>query len=591
MSIKVEKLSADCIVINADISANKPLKLFLHSDVHFDNPKCNRDLYFETLDLAKKQGRKSLCFGDFFCAMQGKYDPRRSKSDIRAEHNVSNYLDVMVKDSADKMRKYKDDFLLISEVNHESSIRRNCETDILDRFLERLGGNTARGKYQGWVKINLHSPGKIKTSSTRTINLFYHHGKFGGIVTKGVLGVGRYGLIAPDADIIVTGHCFDNKTEILTPGGWVTHDKLDIGVKVATYNIDSKKLEFQKCNSVHRYSNYSELTKINAKGFDLLVTDEHGLILKKRKSNKIIKCKASEFKKNSEVSIFNACESYDQTKVDLSNAYLRLLVWIVADGTFDDGRIRWHLKKQRKVNRLCELLDSMPLVYSFSKTKSGTYRIDIAKSESEIISNIIAIDKSKKFLSEYLYKCNSEQSKVVIEEYSHTDGSIAKKGNGIVLYSKDIRNLDLLQSLSIRIGRKATLYPHNDCYRLNISGRDSTFFSKYKENIVDHDGSTVWCVNVPNGSLVVRRNGCVSITQNTHDKWMVEQPRFRLKSNGEVKIETQLHIKTGTYKEEFLQGSGWANERIVMPKSLGGYFLDINIHGRDRRVVYDIKSV
>ena len=33
------------------------------------------------------------------------------------------------------------------------------------------------------------------------------------------------------------------------------------------------------------------------------------------------------------------------------------------------------------------------------------------------------------------------------------------------------------------------------------------------------------------------------------------------------------HLQLGTYKEEFADGGGWAVERIVMPKSLGGMWL------------------
>lgn len=62
--------------------ADEPIELLLASDVHFDNPKCRRDIFFRHLNEAKKRGAKVAIFGDLFCLMQGKYDPRRSKKDI-----------------------------------------------------------------------------------------------------------------------------------------------------------------------------------------------------------------------------------------------------------------------------------------------------------------------------------------------------------------------------------------------------------------------------------------------------------------------------------------------------------------------------
>ena len=50
-------------------------------------------------------------------------------------------------------------------------------------------------------------------------------------------------------------------------------------------------------------------------------------------------------------------------------------------------------------------------------------------------------------------------------------------------------------------------------------------------------------------------------------------PCYRLTQSGRQRIAQRWHVQTGTYKEEFQEGAGWAVERIVMPKSLGGVWL------------------
>jgi UDP-2,3-diacylglucosamine pyrophosphatase LpxH len=79
----------------------KKVKVLLISDLHWDNPHCDRELLRDHLEEAKKGGNDILINGDMFCLMQGKYDGRRSKSEIRPEHNNSRYLDSVVDTAVD----------------------------------------------------------------------------------------------------------------------------------------------------------------------------------------------------------------------------------------------------------------------------------------------------------------------------------------------------------------------------------------------------------------------------------------------------------------------------------------------------------
>lgn len=208
--MKVTRLSKSTIEVRCEYSAdNNVFNFLLTSDVHFDNPKCVRSKYFKDLDRAREVGAKIFCFGDLMCLMQGRYDGRATKSDIRDEHKGSNYLDLVINDTADQHRKYADLFIAFTDGNHETSITKHCETDPLERFVERLntleGTDIHRGRYQGFIIFKFQQNG----ARVRTITLFYHHGKFGGIVTKGTLGVLRQAAVVPDADIIVNGHTHD----------------------------------------------------------------------------------------------------------------------------------------------------------------------------------------------------------------------------------------------------------------------------------------------------------------------------------------------------------------------------------------------
>jgi len=186
-------------------------RFLLMPDVHFDNPKCNRDQFHKMMKEAVKQDAKVCFFGDFFCLMSGRFDGRRSKSGIRPEYNKNNYLDLVINDAADQLEPYAHNILFMGDGNHETSVRRNCETDVLERLVERVndrtGAKIVKMGYHGFIRIKFRI---YNNGGTTTKVMGFHHGTWGGVVTRGTLGANRHGLVMPDADIIVTGHTHDH---------------------------------------------------------------------------------------------------------------------------------------------------------------------------------------------------------------------------------------------------------------------------------------------------------------------------------------------------------------------------------------------
>lgn len=207
--MEYKKLSELCLEIRFDRRDHPSPKFMFISDVHYDNPKCDRALFHSHLDIALNGNYPVICFGDFFCLMQGKYDPRRSKKDVRPEHNYQDYLDRVFSDTAEKLLPYKDVLKVFSDGNHETAILKNCEVDPLNNFTSimkyKYDTDIFRMGYHGFIKFVSHTD----STNIRSSLVYFHHGKYGGVVTKGVLGVGRHGLVVPDADVIVTGHTHD----------------------------------------------------------------------------------------------------------------------------------------------------------------------------------------------------------------------------------------------------------------------------------------------------------------------------------------------------------------------------------------------
>lgn len=195
----------------------KTIRLAFMSDLHWDNPKCDRALLKKHLDKCMEEQRYVILNGDTFCLMQGKYDPRRSKKDIRPEHNKPNYLDAVIQDAVEWFTPYKDILMFVGYGNHETAIIKNVETDPLQRFVDLFNmkneANLGIGGYGGWLVLRMKPWETSQRFASKKI--YYYHGSGGGgPVTKGVIQHQRQMADIEGADIITMGHVHELYTMI-----------------------------------------------------------------------------------------------------------------------------------------------------------------------------------------------------------------------------------------------------------------------------------------------------------------------------------------------------------------------------------------
>jgi UDP-2,3-diacylglucosamine pyrophosphatase LpxH len=229
-------------------TSKKGQKFAMISDVHWDNPHCDRKLFKAHLDKCLEENIHIALNGDTFCLMQGKYDPRRSKNDIRPEHNKANYLDAVVDTAIEFFAPYAHLIVFVGYGNHETGIIKNCETDVIERFVSGLnrltGSNVLVGGYGGWW---IHRVEAKKINNKNTYSLFkikYYHGSGGGgVVTKGVIQNNRMQVMIESADCIWSGHVHelyhhtDMAEEVVysVSGDWRINTKYIHHIRTASY--------------------------------------------------------------------------------------------------------------------------------------------------------------------------------------------------------------------------------------------------------------------------------------------------------------------------------------------------------------------
>jgi len=209
--VKSEAVGPNVVLADIQpIDGQKDMYVLLTSDVHWDNPHCDRDLYRSHLEQARERNAAIIDVGDWFCAMQGKYDKRSSKSAIRPEHMAGDYLDRLVDTGTEFLEPFADRMLVMGVGNHESSIRQRHETDLTERLTTRLsinGRKVHKGGYSGWVIFRYTVGGHVSI-----VRLWYMHGYGGGgPVTVDNIQAQRQ-IAYVDADILVSGHTHDSWT-------------------------------------------------------------------------------------------------------------------------------------------------------------------------------------------------------------------------------------------------------------------------------------------------------------------------------------------------------------------------------------------
>ena len=188
------------------VGVGKPVRMLLQFDEHWDNPHSDQELIKKHMQQAVDEGAPIIKGGDQLCLMQGRYDPRRARNDIRPEHDAPNYIDKIVEGYAEFNEFAAPNIAFMGRGNHELSILRHLETDVIERVGERLraaGSSVVTGGIGGWIIVKIH----ITKTQFVTVPVYYTHGTGGGgPVTKGVIQTNRRAVYLPDAQVIISGH-------------------------------------------------------------------------------------------------------------------------------------------------------------------------------------------------------------------------------------------------------------------------------------------------------------------------------------------------------------------------------------------------
>lgn len=372
------------------------------------------------------------------------------------------------------------------------------------------------------------------------------------------------------ADAGIAG-CFDEETEVLTDSGFKHFDELDDD-DVLTVDLDTEKYEWQTPVRHFEYNVDKELYRLKSEQLDYLVTPYHRMIVKharKKSADKFEAKYAKDVYKNHYKhmtvanwdgeekeffklpSVTKNCgflpdEEVKEKEIPMK-IWLKFFGFYLAEGhTYNDGNgnYRVEITQDRKSDEFTfikDVLDELPWNYDYSDA-SGKFRIH----NQQLYTYLSQFGKfDEKYIPKNVKKLSQNLLKIFIDAYIRGDGDKRKR----VIYTSSKQMRDDLEEIILKIGWSAshsisthkgeqtrigmhTATASTDNYAINInkSYTNPQFYHKeytkwhedrytgWGTNIVEkweHYKGKVYDVRVPNGTLVVRRNGKVMISGNS----------------------------------------------------------------------------
>jgi len=380
--------------------------------------------------------------------------------------------------------------------------------------------------------------------------------------TPGILVSARQGLGRTSEGDLVRGkhvgiNCFTLDHEILVKGkGWVPIVEAQRGDY--TYAYKEGRIQESKLLDVFTQEYTGTMYNFKLRYLTQHITADHGLWFKG--DEKIAAMEALSTKRCCDLVISANPLATNCLSSAFSDTELKFIVAVLADGNYviKGNAIAFGFTKQRKIERLTHLLDSLGLKYRkfISGTSSvGTPVTHFRIRRSELTDKIRETLPQKQLTHDFIYSLTAAQNAVVVSELCYWDGSELTKPNSQTRsfqFARSAGDADIFAELVLRAGY-LPMYakPHiknrsnpsirfswrnsdplvsdkllKHCLRkqtVNPSKNPVTFVEYEVENLL------VGCVTTEHGSIIVRTpKGKVEISGNCQNmgKEMREYPEL-----------------------------------------------------------------
>lgn len=348
-------------------------------------------------------------------------------------------------------------------------------------------------------------------------------------------------------------YCVTEDSEVLTTDGWVPYPNYKSG-PVGTMNPTTGQLEFQTPIKNHVYEYKGEMIYSTNRRIDFGVTPDHRMLVRKWDESKRTLSAEYTFQNAGDLGWYFGLPSSttghagaDVKVIEIEgdreydgDDFVQLLSLIVSDG-FAGGSVStknfvsfccFDEKKYNHVKALaarCGFLEK--------PSQRGVWR----RADAWSLANWVRkncytsgeLGSHNKRVPGIIKELSTRQIRLFLDTYGDQLSSLAESGKARLYSSTSKQAIDDLQELMLRVGTRGTICkpeepvpatlkcgkaitPKHKHWKLYESFGDQLSIDRKKQIERDSYNGNVYCVSVPNGTVITRRNGSVLISGNCH---------------------------------------------------------------------------
>lgn len=341
--------------------------------------------------------------------------------------------------------------------------------------------------------------------------------------------------------------CYDDRTDVLTSEGWKPWPAVSGDESFATRS-PTGRLEYQKAVRLVRKDYRGHMIGFKGMSVDLLVTPDHR-VLTEITTTRTARTRP-QFSLRPARSVLWHPHRHTTTAVwtgvpgtllqwerpSSSSHLLRLVGLFIGDGNLGSGNhLRFSLRKHREISFLRNAVSGLGLELKEWGQSPGRYAVQIPSQLRPLFSQ--CDENGEKVIPRRLLDMEPFGLECLLEGLLESDGTRVvrehPRADRRVFSTTSPRLADGVQELALKLGRSASVRPHpftrddghfgtKPRWRVAIySGRNChPALCRTREQADSHMGvewydGTIHCVEVPNSTLYVRREGYPVFSGNT----------------------------------------------------------------------------
>jgi flavin-dependent thymidylate synthase len=328
-------------------------------------------------------------------------------------------------------------------------------------------------------------------------------------------------------NILKQGHgCYDSETEVLTVTGWKRWPDVSADDRLATRTAEGV-LEYHKPTALISAPYRGRMYRVEARGVDLLVTPNHNMLVcptttkEGRKKTAFQLLKAEDLGDQSHAYVKTASWPAPDYGADLVT--MKMLGFAIGDAYCTKGSsLQFRLRRDRKIVYLKALCEHPEWDL---KQEGDRFTVYVPEGLEGLFRQIYDENREKQIPQWVLSRCSKTELEALLEGLMASDGHVGRTGRSFDTTSQElvgqVQQLCLHVGLAANVcytysradGRRQSSYGSKPLTRLSIISRElkpevnKCSGAVGRSQWVEDWEGPVYCAEVPNHTLYVRRNG------------------------------------------------------------------------------------